>query len=116
MKGRKIECFLFDKTLSNKPRIDIMDLTQLTTKERYLFCKQRKDGSQHYFRATFLGIVVWKKWTTMICHKQDDQSGVVNYHMDAGASLLQAQTLTELLESHPCKLPDDVLGVINSFW
>jgi len=99
-----------------------MDLTGLKTKERYLFCNQNRDGTIRYFRATFLGIHVYgvQQFTTMICyHESDDIDEVRNrivYHMDAPNSIIMAETLVGLLDGYSCKLPDDVLGVINSFW
>jgi hypothetical protein len=99
-----------------------MDLMNLKTKERYLFCEQYNNGNERYFRATFLGIHVYgvQQFTTMICYHEsddiDDARNRIVYHMDAPNSIIMAETLVTLMENHSCKLPDDVLGVINGFW
>lgn len=92
-----------------------MDLTGLRKHERYLFRKEKNDGSVHYFRANFLGLYGIQQTTVMICNACDDQRGVTNFHMDAD-NIVMAETLVNIFENHPCKLPDDVLHIINSFW
>jgi hypothetical protein len=92
-----------------------MDLLRLKKHERYLFCKQKNDGSLRYFRANFLGLYGMQQLTVLICHQRDEQRGVTNFHMDAD-NVVTAETLVNIFENHPCKLPDDVLHIINSFW
>ena len=95
-----------------------MDFVNLKTKERYLFCQQNRDGSSNYFRATLLGIHVYgiQKFTTMICGNEEERKNRIVYHMDAPKSIIMAETLVDIMIEHPCKLPDDVLSIINSFW
>jgi hypothetical protein len=56
----------------------------------------------------------------MICYHDsdniDDTRNRIVYHMDAPNSIIMAETLVGLLDGYPCKLPDDVLNIINSFW
>jgi len=92
-----------------------MDLTGLRKHERYLFRKEKNDGSIRHFRANFLGLYGIQQTNIMICHKCDEQRGVTNFHMDAD-NIVTAETLVNIFENHPCKLPDDVLHIINSFW
>jgi len=99
-----------------------MDLLNLKRAERYLFCKQYAGRPQRYFRATFLGIHIYgaQQFTTMICYHDsdniDDTRNRIVYHMDAPNSIIMAETLVGLLDGYPCKIPDDVLNIINSFW
>jgi len=92
-----------------------MDLIHLKKGERYLFCKENRDGSVRYFRSTFIALYGIQHWTIMICHHPDEVRDRIVYHMNAD-NVTMADTLVDLMESHPCKLPDDVLNVINSFW
>jgi len=92
-----------------------MDLVNLKKHERYLFGKQKPDGSLGHFRANYLGLYDIQDRSILICNKCDDQTDITHYHMDAD-NIVQVNTLLTLLENHPCKLPDDVLLVINSFW
>jgi hypothetical protein len=36
--------------------------------------------------------------------------------MDANNIIVGGETLVDIMNEHPCKLNDDVLGIINSFW
>jgi hypothetical protein len=92
-----------------------MDLVHLKKDERYLFCKQNRDGSEKYFRATFIALYGIQQWTIMICHHPDEVNDRIVYHMNAD-NITMADTLVNLMEKYPCKLPDDVLHVINGFW
>ena len=95
-----------------------MDLVNLKTKERYLFCKQYNDGPEVYFRATLLGVFVYgvQNFTTLICRHHDEPINRIVYHMGANNSIIMAETLVDIMTEHHCKLPDDVLNIINSFW
>lgn len=95
-----------------------MDLINLKQNERYLFCKENRDGTIRYFRATLLGVVVYgvKQFTTLVCKHEDIPVNRIVYHMNAQNNIIMAETLVKMMENHPCKLPDDVLNVINSFW
>ena len=92
-----------------------MDLIHLKKNERYLFCKLNKNGKRRYFRATFITLYGIQHFNIMICKNPDQSINTISYHMDAD-NIVMADTLVNLLENHPCKLPDDVLNVINSFW
>jgi hypothetical protein len=92
-----------------------MNLTHLKSGERYLFCKENRNGSFEYFRATFLALYQMPRSITIICHHPDEPRNRLVYHMDSH-NIIMAETLVNLMEEHLCRLPDDVLGVINSFW
>jgi len=92
-----------------------MELVNLKKHERYLFVKQKSDGSNLYFRANYLGLYSIQDRSILICNKCNEQTDVTHYHMDAD-NIVQVDTLVTLFENQHCKLPDDVLLVINSFW
>lgn len=95
-----------------------MDLFQLTPKTRYLFC-ENNNGNIKWFRASFLGLHTFQQWTTMVCkyYESDDHPLTSNtvFHMHSH-NIISGETLTNIFENYPCKLPDDVLNIINSFW
>lgn len=95
-----------------------MDLVNLKTKERYLFCKQNRDGTSDYFRATLLGVFVYgvQQFTTLVCRHEEEPINRIVYHTDAQNSIVMAETLVDILNECRCNLPDDVLNFINSFW
>ena len=94
-----------------------MDLTHLKKHERYLFGEQWEHGSIRYFRANFIGFYGIQQSSYLICSHCHGRpwfrSG--NPHIDAD-NIIIAETLVDLFENHPCRLPDDVLRVINDFW
>jgi hypothetical protein len=92
-----------------------MDLIHLKKGELYLFFKENRDGTIRYFRATFITLYGIQQTTTMICHHPDEPRDRIVYHMNAD-NIIMAETLVTLMENYPCKLPDDVLNVINGFW
>ena len=96
-----------------------MDLFQLQSKIRYLFC-QNYNGNITWFRANFLGLVQFQQWTTLVCNNEESEyhplSKATVFHMDANNIIVSGETLVDIMNEHPCKLNDDVLGVINSFW
>ena len=106
--------YVLKKTNKNNLRKS-MDLIHLKKNERYLFCKENRDGSLLYFRATFITLYGIQQTTIMICHHPDEPRDRIVYHMNAN-NIIMGDTLVDLMEGHPSKLPDDVLGVVNSFW
>lgn len=97
-----------------------MDFLQLKSGTRYLFYQKNKDGPIKYFRANYLGIFVWKKYTTLVvCNYENDESKinkkVIHYIMDSH-NIINAVTLVDILKNKKCKLNNDVLNEINIFY
>lgn len=91
-----------------------MDFSKLKYNHRYLFYQKNRDGSINYFRANYLGFCVWKKYKTLVVWKYENNNSV-RYIMD-GNNIINAKSLLDIIDIEKCKLNNDVLNEINSFY
>jgi len=98
-----------------------MDFSKLKKNTRYLFHEKNKNGIIKYFRATYLGIVIWKEYTTLVvCNYENlDTKTIIlskgiTYIMNANNRIIKGETLSEIIKKK--YLDDDVLFEINKFF
>jgi hypothetical protein len=91
-----------------------MDFSKLKQNNRYLFYQKNRDGSIKYFRANYIGFHTWKKYKILVVCKYEN-SKFIRYIMD-GNDIINAKSLVDIIDCEKCKLNDDVLHEINSFY
>jgi hypothetical protein len=96
-----------------------MDFTKLKIGERYLFY-HNNNGIIKYFRANYLGIHIWKQYTTLVVKNFESKDCKINkkaiYYVMYADNIINAKTLVDIFENDSCKLPDDMLREINIFY
>lgn len=96
-----------------------MDFTKLKYNHRYLFYQKNRDSSIKYFRANYLEIFVWKEYKTLIIWKYQDEDSKINnsiHYITGTHNIISAKSLIDIIDEKRCKLNDDVLNEINSFY
>ena len=98
-----------------------MDFSKLKKNTRYLFHEKNKNGNIKYFRATYLGFVIWKEYTTLVVCDYENLdtktiilSKGITYIMNANNRIIKGEILCEIINTE--FLNDDVLFEINKFF
>ena len=100
-----------------------MDFSKLTIGQRYLFQKEM-NGTIEYFRATYLGVHIFNKYTTLVVknYRRETSSGFIPDNPKSVCFITYAKyitnafTLVDIMKNENTKLPDDVLFEINKFY
>ena len=100
-----------------------MDFSKLIVGQRYLF-ENKMNGAIEYFRATYLGVNIFNKYTTLVVtnYRRETSSGFIpdNPHnicfITYAKYITNAFTLVDIMENENTKLPDDILFEINKFY
>jgi hypothetical protein len=100
-----------------------MDFSKFKKNTRYLFHEKNKDGNIKYFRATYLGIIIWKEYTTLVVRDYENlelNPNIVTLHkgityiMEGNNIIIKGEILSEIIKTE--YLNDDVLFEINKFF
>jgi ribosomal protein S17E len=96
-----------------------MDHSKLVPGQRYLFhYTSRAKSCEKLFRANFLGLVVFNKYTTLVLNKYESNKRTMTkcIHYVASELIENYETLVTIMENSPSSLPDDMLMEINNYW
>jgi hypothetical protein len=104
-----------------------MDFSRLSPGQRYLFHYKRNNGTNEYgtneyFRANFLGVRMYKEYSTLVVNNYDTNVWAMTpaeiWYMDL-KSITKVETLADILGSgsgnNTRVLPDDVLLYIDNY-